>query len=178
MIATAIAQHHTITPDFIDFTTSSFDAILHPNQIADPLQEQQTHVKGKLRADHLPHLLPFVRLITEKCNISSLVIVIALIYVKRFRATLPTGYKTESNTAHRIFVSSILVASKYIDDDPVTIGQIVHASGDVWSRKETARMELAFMKFLRWNLFVSEQEITSFLNEHRFAVELVMPPSC
>jgi hypothetical protein len=158
----------------------------------------------------LPNLLPFVRLITEKCSITPLVIVIALIYVKRFRATLPAstyyllivfffmqcsavyimtnshshssmiciGYKTESNTAHRIFVSSILVASKYIDDDPITIGQIVHASGDVWTLKETARMELAFMKFLRWNLFVKEQEIINFLSEHRFAADLVLPPSC
>jgi len=70
------------------------------------------------------------------------------------------------------------VASKYIDDDPITIGQIVHASGDVWTLKETARMELAFMKFLRWNLFVKEQEIINFLSEHRFAVDLVLPPSC
>jgi hypothetical protein len=85
------------------------------------------------------------------------------------------GYKTESNTAHRIFVSSILVASKFIDDDPVTIGQIVHASGDVWTLKETARMELAFLKFLRWELFVQEQEIIAFLNEHQLSVDLVLP---
>jgi hypothetical protein len=36
-------------------------------------------------------------------------------------------------------------------------------------------MELAFIKFLRWDLFVQEQEIIAFLNEHRFAVDLVMP---
>ncbi|KAG2179328.1 hypothetical protein INT44_006173, partial [Umbelopsis vinacea] len=158
MIAAPIVPRDIITPDFID-----------------PLPEPQPQGVRKLRADHLPNLLPFVRLITEKCKITPLVIVIALIYVKRFRATLPTSYKTESNTAHRIFVSSILVASKYIDDDPITIGQIVHASGDVWTLKETARMELAFMKFLRWNLFIKEQEIISFLNDHRFAVDLVLP---
>ncbi|CAO3696834.1 unnamed protein product [Umbelopsis ramanniana] len=178
MIAAPIVQKHLITPDFIDFTTTSFDAILHPTEIVDPLPEPQPQGTTKLRTDHLPHLLPFVRLITEKCSITPLVIVIALIYVKRFRATLPESYKTESNTAHRIFVSSILVASKYIDDDPITIGQIVHASGDVWTFKETARMELAFMKFLRWNLFVKEQEIINFLSEHRFAVDLVLPSSC
>jgi hypothetical protein len=53
----------------------------------------------------------------------------------------------------------------------------VRASGDAWSIKETARMELAFIKFLRWDLFVQEQEIIAFLNEHRFAVDLVMPPT-
>lgn len=73
-----------------DFTTSSFDAILHPVQLPD-LPGQQSSGKLKLRTNQLPYLLPFVQLITEKCNISPLVIVIALIYVKRFRATLPAG---------------------------------------------------------------------------------------
>ncbi|KAJ2960918.1 hypothetical protein NQZ79_g3791 [Umbelopsis isabellina] len=175
MLVTPIPfQKHPITPDFIDFTTSSFDAILHPTQITEA-SAQQHNGKPILRSNQLPHLLPFVQLITEKCSVTPLVIIIALIYVKRFRATLPPGYKTEANTAHRIFVSSILVASKFIDDDPITIAQIVHASGDVWTMKETARMELAFMKFLRWEMYVPEEEVIAFLNEHRFAVDLVLP---
>jgi hypothetical protein len=92
-----------------DFTTSSFDAILHPIQLPD-IPGQKAQGKFKLRSNQLPHLLPFVQLITDKCGITPLVIVIALIYVKRFRATLPAG-KVLVYLSRSLLLDTLLIAN-------------------------------------------------------------------
>ena len=55
------------------------------------------------RDSMLPDLLPFIEMITEKCNVEPVQLIMALIYVQRFRASLPPGKKKKS-----YFISSIL----------------------------------------------------------------------
>ncbi|KAI8977906.1 hypothetical protein BDB01DRAFT_844279 [Pilobolus umbonatus] len=158
-----------IPPGFIDFTSSSFDSILFPDSVGTPTKTILVNGIQK-RASHLPDLIPFISLITEKCDIQAIHLIIALIYVQRFRKSLPEEYNAEPEAAHRIFVASLLVASKYVEDKSISAKQIVRATGDVWSIKEITRMELAFLRFLHWNLYVSREEI------HRFLLELGFDP--
>jgi hypothetical protein len=99
----------------------------------------------------------------------------ALVYVQRFRKSLPAGYKAEPEAAHRIFVASLLVASKYSEDRCLSTKQVVRATGDVWSIKEITRMELAFLRFLHWDLYVSQEEMTSFLHDLGFDINSILP---
>lgn len=45
----------------------------------------------KRRATHLPDLIPFIQLITDKCDVQPVHMVMALMYVQRFRKALPEG---------------------------------------------------------------------------------------
>lgn len=98
----------------------------------------------------------------------------ALMYVQRFRKSLPAGYKAEPEAAHRIFVASLLVASKYSEDRCLSTKQVVRATGDVWSIKEITRMELAFLSFLHWDLYISHEEMTRFLYDLGFDINLIL----
>ncbi|RUS12695.1 hypothetical protein BC937DRAFT_87233 [Endogone sp. FLAS-F59071] len=151
-----------IPDSLIDFTSTSFDAILHP---------LPPSTNDGLSTPTLPELLPFIKSITETCKISVLTILVALIYVKRLQSSLPAGYITEYGTAHRIFVSSVLVASKFLEDDPLTSKKLVDATdGKMWTMKDITRMEIAFLKFLKWDLRVEVEHLKSFLQEHEVEV--------
>lgn len=170
-------------PYFVDFASSSFDAILFPNTKLplQPIQTTQTNEKGEQitviqrRASHLPDLIPFIQLITDKCDVQPIHLVMALVYVSRFRKSLPVSYKAEPEAAHRIFVASLLVASKYSEDRCLSTKQVVRATGDVWSIKEITRMELAFLRFLNWDLYVSQEEMTTFLKQLGFDMKDILP---
>lgn len=85
------------------------------------------------------------------------------------------GYKAEPEAAHRIFVASLLVASKYSEDRCLSTKQVVRATGDVWSIKEITRMELAFLRFLHWDLYVSHEEMTKFVHDLGFDIRSILP---
>lgn len=85
------------------------------------------------------------------------------------------AYKAESEAAHRIFAASLLVASKYSEDHYLSTKQLVRATGDVWSIKEMTRMELAFLRFLQWNLHIDVEEMVAFLRDLNFESDLIFP---
>ncbi|RUO96422.1 hypothetical protein BC936DRAFT_142062 [Jimgerdemannia flammicorona] len=155
-------KHPLLTPSHdgpVDFTYTSFDAILNP-------LPSNAGLNG-LPAPTLPELLPFIKTITDTCKISVVTILVALIYVKRLQSSLPADYITEYGTAHRIFVSSVLVASKFLEDDPLTTKKLVDAtSGEVWTMKDITQMEIAFLKFVKWDLRVEVEHLQEFLTEH------------
>ncbi|KAI9312961.1 cyclin-like protein [Dichotomocladium elegans] len=171
-----------IPPGFINFASASFNAIFYEHPCISDLDNSQfvndeIRTSPKRRPSHLPDLLPFIQLVIEKCNVHPVQLVVALIYVQRFRATFPEGYRPEPQAAHRIFAASLLVASKFSEDYCLSTKQLVRATGDVWSIKEMTRMELAFLRFLDWNLHVSETEIASFLRGLHFDADTIMPPA-
>ncbi|KAI7887596.1 cyclin-like protein [Mucor mucedo] len=167
----------SIPPGFIDFASSSFDAILFSTTMMPAKQMTATNRQGEIqkRPSHLPDLIPFISLITDKCDVQPIHLVMALVYVQRFRKSLPATYKAEPEAAHRIFVASLLVASKYSEDRCLSTKQVVRATGDVWSIKEITRMELAFLRFLQWDLYVSQEEMTQFLQDLNFDINSILP---
>ncbi|CAO3628240.1 unnamed protein product [Cunninghamella echinulata] len=91
-----------IPPGFIDYTSSCFDAILYPNlqqfsnNLPLPLINDTTTDNNnssttnttcmiQRQFSHLPDLIPFIKLITEKCNVQPVHLIMALMYVQRFK---------------------------------------------------------------------------------------------
>ncbi|CAO3702347.1 unnamed protein product [Rhizopus stolonifer] len=175
LISPPAATQRSIPPGFIDFASSSFDAIFFSNP-AEIHTETTSTSQGEIhqRSSHLPDLIPFISLITEKCDVQPVHLVMALMYVQRFRKTLPVSFKAEPEAAHRIFVASLLIASKYSEDRCLSTKQVVRATGDVWSIKEITRMELAFLRFLHWDLYISYEQMVHFLKGLNFDVETIM----
>ncbi|ORY93536.1 cyclin-like protein [Syncephalastrum racemosum] len=178
MLLGPVSARQAIPPGFIDFASSSFDAILH-HDASTPASTEPPPPHGlRRRSSHLPDLLPFISLVTEKCDIQPVHLVMALIYVQRFRATLPSNYKAEPEAAHRIFAASLLLASKYNDDHCLSTKKLIRATGDVWSIKEMTRMELAFLRFLKWDLHIHPDELDAFLKQFHFEhIALIFPDS-
>lgn len=61
-----------------------------------------------------PELVYFILKITSEARISCHIAVVALIYIERCKSALPKNAIGDQDTIHRIFVASLLVASKYL----------------------------------------------------------------
>ncbi|CAG8818376.1 40938_t:CDS:2 [Gigaspora margarita] len=155
----ALNEHSMSKPvsaELIDFTTTSMCSFFHMSQP----QRQKSH--------QLPDLPAFITKIIHDLNLPVLNVVVCLIYVHRLKSQLPKNYETEYGTAHRVFISSILVASKYVDDVPITARKMLDSVGkDIWSIKDIIRMERAFLSFIQWDLSIDRSAFDSYLNELR-----------
>ncbi|CAO3631350.1 unnamed protein product [Cunninghamella blakesleeana] len=61
-----------------------------------------------------PELMYFIQKITYHARISCHIAVVALIYIDRCKSALPKNAIGDQDTAHRIFLASLLVASKFL----------------------------------------------------------------
>jgi len=66
---------------------------LFPNAPVEVATTPATQNDGEIkrRSSHLPDLIPFIQLITDKCDVQPIHMVMALMYVQRFRKSLPAG---------------------------------------------------------------------------------------
>ncbi|KAL0075556.1 hypothetical protein J3Q64DRAFT_1841399 [Phycomyces blakesleeanus] len=61
-----------------------------------------------------PELLYFIHKVTSQARISCHIAVVALIYIERCKEALPRHAVGNQDTAHRIIVASLLIASKFL----------------------------------------------------------------
>lgn len=162
-----------------DYTPSSVGNLLRPMvspSSAGPRTRKRSMPAIPLSPALLPDLLPFIRKITEQTRLQVATVIVALVYVNRLKLILPQGYVTEYGTSHRIFLSSVLVASKFLDDDPLTTKKLVDVTGgEIWTSKDLTRMEMAFLKFLKWDLRVEWPEIRKLLKEQNLKADELFP---
>ncbi|KAK9765255.1 hypothetical protein K7432_006548 [Basidiobolus ranarum] len=154
------ADYKPLPDPLINFTTEFLCGILNSKQ-------------RPLRQTRMPELLLFVTRVSERSRISIFTGIVALIYLYRLKARLPARAQGEYGTSHRIFLASILVASKYLYG-PEGLGNksMAEASG-VFSPAEIGRMEAEFLKLLDYRVWVNDQEIRLFLEEHKSELYLI-----
>ncbi|KAJ2742321.1 hypothetical protein GGI20_004564 [Coemansia sp. BCRC 34301] len=107
----------------------------------------------------LPSIEAFVCSVTASLKIKMAVLVTALIYVEQLRKHLPNTATGSADTPYRIFLASLLLADKFWSDHSVQIKNLVAAAGGVFSMREISAMERALLKLLKFNLYVSADEI-------------------
>jgi len=98
-------------------------------------------------------------------------IVVSLIYINRLKKTLPSTAQGDFDTPYKIFLSSILVASKYLSDHALQNKNIANITNGLYTNRDVNTMERSFLGMLRYDLWVEADEIKAFLEEHK--VELV-----
>ncbi|KAK9760673.1 hypothetical protein K7432_015072 [Basidiobolus ranarum] len=149
-----------LADNLIGFTTQSVDSLLNcPTSSADGAQS-------------LPSLYQFIQDTTTVARISPEILVASLVYIERFKESLPVGSKGEYGACHRIFLAGILIASKFLDDKPLTTAKLVQVMGNRWSSKEINRMERAFLNFLQFRLWVDSEEIYTYIAKNGIELDL------
>ena len=94
----------------------------------------------------------------------------ALLYTIQLRENFPCA-RGEQGCAHRLFVVSLLVSARYLNDRQV----LIKPSHDTWSTlsgvftaPELERMEIEYVTFLRGKLFIGHAAMERCVEEHFF----------
>lgn len=145
----------------------------------------------------MPELIYFIQKITFQAGINCRTALVSLIYLKRAKRFLPRGAVGGHDTSHRLFLGSILIASKFLcTENRTDVVMITHIpstwshyysfhpvaryrGGPLGNRKltdicsglfdlnEINQLERAFLKLIQYQCWVDEKEIHEFVLKHR-----------
>ncbi|ORX96622.1 hypothetical protein K493DRAFT_350655 [Basidiobolus meristosporus CBS 931.73] len=115
----------------------------------------------------LPELLLFIERVAERSRIDAVTGIVALIYVYRLKAKLPRTAQGEYGTSHRIFLASLLVASKFLYGEWGLSSRAVADISGAFSNSQVNRMELEFLRLLDYDVWVNDVEIKEFLENYK-----------
>ncbi|KAI8070363.1 hypothetical protein BC940DRAFT_253873 [Gongronella butleri] len=141
-----------------------------------PLTRVRPSTRYYLTSTPLPMAPAFVDLVVRSCPMPSTVLVFALIYLARLASQLPPRACGNQDTPHRLFLSSVLVSSKYLCEDGthLTSSTIAESAAPWYSSEDINRMEASLLHMLHHNLWVSPCEIQEFVAKHGHKLQLTL----
>ncbi|KAK9708968.1 hypothetical protein K7432_009324 [Basidiobolus ranarum] len=143
-----------LPPTLINFTAESMCGLLNTKDR--PL----THLS-------LPELLLFIERVTERSRIDAITGVVALIYIYRLKVKLPRTAQGEYGTSHRIFLASLLVASKFLYAEWGLSSRAIAEISGVFTNSQVNLMELEFLRLLDYDVWVNDIQIKKFLENYK-----------
>lgn len=106
----------------------------------------------------------FVRYLVKSTSQNTATLLTTLVYLQRLRKRLPLEAKGMSCTAHRIFLATFLLATKYLNDTPLKNKTWAHFSC-LFTLQEVNLMERQLLFLMDFNLSVEEWELAILLKE-------------
>ncbi|KAI8334693.1 hypothetical protein BC941DRAFT_431906 [Chlamydoabsidia padenii] len=137
-----------------------------------------------------PELMYFIQKITYHARISCHIAVVALIYIERCKSALPKNAIGDQDTAHRILIASLLVASKYLhgtkwgstqhleqstahdladEDKPywLTNQKMSRLCGNMYTNQQINELERSFLSIIQYQCWVDDIQVQNYLLKHR-----------
>ncbi len=105
----------------------------------------------------------YVKQVYKKSKEPIEVLLIAGIYIKKLQSRL-YSIKNVNGVAHRIFLTSFILAHKYHDDTPHNFKDLINF-GYVFNKKIMIKCEIEMLKLLDYRLFVQPYDVmTTYTN--------------
>ncbi|KAJ5982292.1 hypothetical protein N7451_012392 [Penicillium sp. IBT 35674x] len=117
----------------------------------------------------LPTAEAFIASLIARSEVQIPMIVSAFVYLRRLRSCLPPIAKAMRCSAHRIFLASLIVASKNLNDmGPKNKHWLQYAvvegyDGFGFSLQDVNVMERQLLFLLDWNIHIAEEELLTHL---------------
>ena len=120
----------------------------------------------------LPSLESFIEHLVKTCCVDRRTLVSTLIYLKRVKSRLAPGTRGFRCTAHRIFLASLILADKYINDESRwnrdwARSSLMYFEGKAifgFSQAEVNLLENHLLHLLDWDLGITDSDWDSELS--------------
>ncbi|KAJ2455128.1 PHO85 cyclin-1 [Coemansia sp. RSA 2336] len=152
----------TLTNFTVDYLTKLFSAVNKPTTA---LKRPDRPIDAR----NFPEFRYFIRTLLINGRISADTLVHALIYLSRFhRKVSRQRALIEEGAKHKLFLASLLVASKFCDDrwPLATVVVCEFLPRGLLSLAEVNRMERAFLRVIGYKLIVDPKELALLLSRH------------
>ncbi|KAI9256827.1 cyclin domain-containing protein [Helicostylum pulchrum] len=112
----------------IDFMAMTLCDLIPPRKVS----ARRRQFLPNLSSITMPELVYFIQKITFQAGINCRTALVGLIYLNRAKQLLPKGAVGGHDTCHRMFLASILLASKFLCTDSITI-KVLSNIPSTWS---------------------------------------------